>query len=159
MTDSNSLISHLDEALETGFSPEEQEQIRQAAQTGQIQYSDDDPGSPDWSRSDPDASTPELPAPPPPSRPAPPRDTRTKYQVEWENDVHDLEMHIPDVIPALEHYSRSRRAELASLNGPAEAEATLGAEVAWIIENARRRGENPAEYFYKLAKVRGYAGT
>lgn len=158
MIDSNKISDHLDEILTDGFSPEEKDQILQAAATGAIQYSDDDEGSRDWSRSDP---SPPAPAPrarkPAPEPPAEAPQPRTRFQAEWEIDVRDYEMHKPDVIPALEHYSRSRRAELASLNGPAEAEAALGAEVARIIEYARSRGENPAEYFYRLAERRGYA--
>lgn len=64
----------------------------------------------------------------------------------------------PDYFDAYGHLVETRNAELQAIGiGPSERNQTIAEEVQLIAERAFANGENPAQVYYGLAKMRGYA--
>lgn len=75
---------------------------------------------------------------------------------QWQREFEDYRKTTPDIIESMNFLADQRRAELSIFHDPATIDQILQNEGSQIIQLAHSKGQNPAEFFYQAAKVRGY---
>lgn len=75
---------------------------------------------------------------------------------QWQREFDDYRKTTPDLIESMNYLADQRRAELAIFHDPATIDQILQNEGSQIIQLAHSKGQNPAEFFYQAAKIRGY---